>query len=59
MKKKDDQKRDRDNQSCARDKCEERNSRQFMENPKMPYSEAKHMLVIIGRNNDFQKVFLM
>ena len=28
-------------------------------NPKMPYSEAKHMLVIIGRNNDFQKVFLM
>ena len=24
-----------------------------MENLKMPYSEVKHMLVIIGRNNDF------
>ena len=33
--------------------------RQFMENLKRPYSEVKHMLVIIGRNNDFQIVFLM
>ena len=33
--------------------------RQFMENLKMPYSEVKHMLVIIDRNNDFQIVFLM
>ena len=30
-----------------------------MENLKMRYSEVKHMLVIIGRNNDFQIVFLM
>ena len=33
--------------------------RQFMENPKMPYSEVKHMMVIIGQNNDFQIAFLM
>ena len=29
-----------------------------MENLKMPYSEVKHMLVIIGQNNDFQIVIL-
>ena len=28
-----------------------------MENLKMPYSEVKHTLVIIGQNNDFQIVF--
>ena len=30
-----------------------------MENLKMPYSEVKQMLVIVGRNNDFQIVFLV